>query len=69
MRGVEEFKGILFFVLPFHVFLFVANRIPPDIKETIGPCAAFDEEGAKVEAAAVLGNNKIDGRFFAVADG
>ena len=46
MRGVEEFEGVLFFVLPFHVFLLVADGIPPNVEEAVGPCAAFDEEGA-----------------------
>ena len=46
VRGVEEFKGVLFLVLPFHVFLLVADGVPPDVEEAVGPCAAFDEEGA-----------------------
>ena len=45
VRDVEEFEGVLFLVLPFHVFLLVADRVPPDVKEAVGPCAAFDEEG------------------------
>src|ERR1700722_14851073 len=56
VRGVEEFESVLLFVLPFHVFLLVADGVPPDVEEAVGPCTAFDEEGAKVEAAAVLGD-------------
>ena len=37
MRGVEELESVLFFVLPFHVFLLVANRVPPDVEESVGP--------------------------------
>ena len=37
LRRVDEFEGILFFVLPFHVFLLVADGIPPDVEEAIGP--------------------------------
>ena len=29
---VEEFEGVLFFVLPFHVLLLVPNRVPPYVK-------------------------------------
>ena len=28
---VEVFEGVLLFVLPLHMFLFVTNRVPPDI--------------------------------------
>jgi hypothetical protein len=68
VRGVEEFEGVLFFVFPFHVFLLVADGVPPDVEEAVGPGAAFNEEGAEVEAAAVLGDDEVDGGLFAVAD-
>lgn len=29
--GIHVLQRILFLVLPFHVFLFVADRVPPDI--------------------------------------
>lgn len=67
--GVQMFETVLFFVFPFHVFLFVKDRVPPDVEETVGPGAATDHEGAEVKAGAVLGDEHVDGGFFAVAVG
>ncbi len=69
VHGVEVFEGVLLLVLPFHVFLLVADGVPPDVEEAVGPCAAVDEEGAEVEAAAVLGDDEVDGVVSAVSCG
>ena len=65
---VQEFKGILFFVFPFHVFLFVSDGIPPNVQKTVSPSASTYKERAKIEARAVLGNNEVNRGFFAIAD-
>ena len=41
---VKMLHSILLLVLPLHVFLLVANRIPPDIQKPIRPCTPVDEE-------------------------
>lgn len=58
--NVEVLKTGLFLAVPVHVALLVHDGVPPDIKKAIGPGAAPDEEAAKVEATAVLGNDHID---------
>jgi len=65
---VEVFKGILFLVLPLHVALFVVHGIPPDVEDAVGPIGAADEEGAEVEATAVLRDDHVDGGGEVVAD-
>lgn len=65
---IQEFKRVLFLVFPFHVFLFITDRIPPYIQKTIGPCAAFNEERTKIETGTVLGDYEIYGARFAVSD-
>lgn len=64
---VEMLHRILLFMLPFHMFLFVSHRIPPDVQQAISPDAAMYEEGAKVETGAVLWDYKIDGVGSTVA--
>ena len=64
---VEEFQRVLFFVLPFHMFLFVPDGVPPYVQQAIRPGAPFYEEGAEVEAGAILWDDKVDGIGFAVA--
>ena len=44
LGGVEVFEGVLFLVLPIHVFLFVMDRIPPYVEEAVGDLRAADEE-------------------------
>ena len=66
---VEVFEGVLFLVLPLHVALFVVHGVPPDVEDAVGPVGAADEEGAEVEAAAVLGDDHVDGGGEIVADG
>jgi len=63
---VDVLESVLLLVLPFHVALFVEDWVPPDIKESVGPGAAADEEGAKVEAAAVLRDDQVDAFWDAV---
>lgn len=41
------------------MFLLVADRIPPDVQETIGPGGAMNEEGAKIEAGAILRDDEM----------
>lgn len=57
---VEMLEGVLFLVLPLHVLLLVADRVPPDVEEPIRPGGAVDEERAEVEACAVLRDDEID---------
>lgn len=64
---VHVFERILLLVLPLHVLLLVANRIPPDVKQAVGPYTASDEERPEVEATAVLGDDQIDGLRLAVS--
>ena len=64
---IEIFERVLFLVFPFHVFLFVQGRVPPDVEETIGPGAATHEEGSEVKAAAILRDDEVDGRGQSVA--
>ena len=66
---VHPFQGILLLVLPLHVLLLVADGIPPDVEQAVGPGAAADEEVAEVEAASVLWNDEVDGVGLAVANG
>lgn len=65
--GVDVFEGVLFFVLPLHVALFVEDGVPPDVEQAVGPGAAADEERAEIEAAAVLGYDQVDALREAVA--
>jgi hypothetical protein len=65
--GVEVFEGVLLLVFPFHVFLLVEDGVPPDVEEAVGKGGAFDEEGAEVEAGAVLGDEEGDARGEVVA--
>lgn len=64
--GVDVLESVLLLVLPLHVTLFVEDRVPPDIKQSVGPGATANEEGTKVEAAAVLGNDQVDAFWDAV---
>jgi len=66
---IEKFKSILFFVFPFHVLLFVPYRVPPYVQQAIGPSTTTDEEGAQVEARAVLREDEIDRIYVPVAFG
>ena len=66
---IEVLERILLLVLPFHMFLFVANRVPPDVEETIGPRAASDKERSQVEASTILRDDEIDRFGFPIADG
>ena len=54
-------EGVLFLVFPFHMLLFVRYGIPPYVEEAIRPCRTPEEEGAEIEAAAVLRDNEVDG--------
>ena len=66
---IQMFEGVLFLVFPFHMLLLVAHRIPPDVEQAICPVASADEEGAEVEAAAVLRDNEINGFGFIITRG
>jgi hypothetical protein len=50
------------------VFLFVEDRVPPDVEETVRESGSTHEEGTEIEAGAVLGDDYID-RFRAVVAG
>lgn len=65
--GVDVLEGVLFFMLPLHVALFVEDGVPPDVEEAVGPGAALDEERAKVEAAAILRDDEVYGGWVVVA--
>lgn len=60
LRSVHELQSILFLVLPFHVLLLVGYRVPPDVEQAVSPWAALDEEGAEVEATAILRHYQVD---------
>lgn len=64
---VQVLQRVLLLMLPLHMLLLIANRVPPDIQKTIGPSTTPDEEGAEVESAAVLRDDHVDGRSLAVA--
>ena len=66
---VEELQRVLLLVLPLHVLLLVADGVPPYVEKSVGPGGALDEEGAEIEAGAVLGHDEVDGLRFAVANG
>lgn len=57
---VQALQGVLLFVLPIHVFLFVKDRIPPYIKNAFAPSTAAHEEGAEVESRAILRKEQIN---------
>ncbi len=42
------------------MLLLVADRVPPDVKETICPNAAVNEEGAKIEPPTILRYDDVD---------
>lgn len=65
---VEMLKSVLLLVLPFHMLLFVANRVPPYIEQAISPSASSDEERTQIESTAVLRNNEVDGFRLPVTD-
>lgn len=70
MRGREETnQRILLLVFPLHVLLFITYRVPPDIQQPLAPLAPSNQEGSKIEAAAVLGNNQVDALRAVVANG
>lgn len=56
-------------MFPLHVLLFVEDRVPPDVKETVDKGGATDEETSQIETAAVLGNEEVYGVGFVVAYG
>jgi len=66
---VHVFKRILFLVLPFHVFLLIANWVPPNIQQSVSPNAPSHEERTKIKATAVLRYNHVDGADLSVAYG
>jgi hypothetical protein len=66
---VQVFERVLFLVFPVHVFLFVEDRVLLYVQQTVGPVGAANEEGAKIEAAAVLRQDEINGRRVLIADG
>lgn len=68
LRSVHELQGILFLVFPFHVLLLVGYRVPPDVEQAVGPWTALDEEGAEVEATAILRHHQVDRLGLSVAD-
>ena len=57
---IQVLEGVLLLVLPLHVALLVVHRVPPDVQHAIGPGRAAHEEGAEVEAAAVLRHEHVD---------
>ena len=49
------------------MLLFVHDRVPPEVHDAVAPDAAAHEEGAEVEAAAVLRHDEVDGGRVVVA--
>ena len=49
------------------MLLLVHDRVPPEIHNAVGPDTAAHEEGAEVEAPAVLGYDQVDGGRGVVA--
>lgn len=68
LGSVHELQGILLLVLPFHVLLLVGYRVPPNVEQAVGPWAALHEEGAEVEATAVLRHYQVDRLGLSIAD-
>lgn len=66
---VKMLHSILLLVLPLHVFLLVANGIPPNIQKPIRPCTPVDEEGPQIEASTILRDDKIDRTDFSIPIG
>lgn len=66
---VHVLQSILLFVLPLHVLLLVADRVPPDVHQPVGPDASPHKERAQVETAAVLRNNHVDRVHLSVTYG
>ena len=65
---VQALQSVLLFVLPIHVFLFIQDRVPPNIKNTFGPGTAAHKKGAKVESGAVLRKEQINRVGFAISN-
>ena len=51
------------------MLLLVTNRVPPDVQQPVGPDATVNEEGAEVEAAAILRDDEMDRVLATVACG
>lgn len=51
------------------MFLLIEDGVPPDVEEPVGEEGTFDEEGAEVEAGAVLRDEEGDGGGVVVAGG
>lgn len=66
---VKMLHCVLFFVFPFHMLLLVADGVPPDVEETIGPNATMDEEGAEIESSTVLRYDEVNRVGMAVTVG
>lgn len=68
LADVQVFERVLLFMLPLHVSLFVVHRIPPDVKKPVGPLRAAYEEGAEVEAGAILMHKHVYRIWIAIAN-
>ena len=51
------------------MLLLVPDRVPPEVHDAVAPDAAAHEEGAEVEAGAVLRHDEIDRGWVTVAGG
>jgi hypothetical protein len=65
---IHVLECILFFVLPFHVLLLVADRVPPNVEQPVGPYTPSNHKGSHVEATAILGDKHVDRIDLAVSD-
>ena len=66
--GINVLESVLLLVLPLHVLLLVADRVPPYIQQAICPCRPLDKERSEVEASTVLRYDDVDRLGLAVAD-
>lgn len=58
--NVQLLQGILLLVCPLHVLLLVGDRVPPHVEQAVCPITPSHEEGAQVEARAVLREDQVD---------
>lgn len=65
---VELLQSVLLLVFPLHVLLLVGDGVPPHVQQAVRPLTLANEEGAQVEAGAVLRQDEVDRARLAIAD-
>lgn len=58
---IHVLERVLLHVLPLHVHLFISDRVPPDIEQSVYILASTYEKGSQTETATVLGYDEFDG--------